>query len=519
MCTDALIVNDRFPRWCFEPGQKTDQGSVKAPPSVAVRQGNLLEPARRGESFSPRSPSDHPIHFARQDMELVYQRCCGIDIHKKVIVACLIRLPAKGERHKEIRTFRTVTTELLELLDWLTAAECTHVAMESTGVYWRPVYNLLEGHFELLVVNAQHIKAVPGRKTDVRDAEWIADLLQHGLLKGSYIPAAFQRELRELTRYRVSLVQDRARAVNRLQKTLEDTNLKLGDVATNIMGKSARAILQALLAGQTDPVALADLARGRLKAKRAQLEEALVGTVKPHHGFLLGEQLALIDTLDEAIERLSREIAQRLDLPPDPDPGSERQNDGQADDVAMKEPQIPLVQQSQQQDQPLSWKQAVALLDTIPGINERAAQGIVAEIGIEMSRFPTAGHLASWAGMCPGNNESAGKRLSGKTRKGSPWLRQLLVEAAHAAAHSKNTYLSALYHRIKARGGAKKALLAVAHAILVAIYHMLNRGVSYQELGGNYFDEHDRQAVEKRLVRRLEKLGYQVSLEPVAQIA
>jgi transposase len=451
-------------------------------------------------------------------MEVMYQRCCGIDVHKKMLVACLISLSANGERHKEMRTFRTVTNELLDLLDWLTAAGCTHVAMESTGVYWRPAYNLLEGQFEVLVVNAQHIKAVPGRKTDVRDAEWIADLLQHGLLKGSYIPSASQRDLRELTRYRVSLVQDRARAVNRLQKTLEDTNLKLGDVATNIMGKSARDMLEALLAGQTDPAALADLARGRLKAKRAQLEEALVGTIRPHHRFMLSEQLALIDTLEEAIERISREIAHRLNPSPDPDAGAQRQA-AHTQEVQMHEPQSPCTQEQQQQDQPLTWKQAVDLLDTIPGINARAAEGILAEIGIEMDRFPTAAHLASWAGLCPGNNESAGKRLSGKTRKGSPWLRQLLVEAAHAASHSKNTYLAALYHRIKARGGAKKALFAVAHAILVAIYHMLARRLRYQELGGNYFDEHDRQHIEKRLIRRLEKLGYHVSLEPVAQVA
>ncbi|HEX4714653.1 MAG TPA: IS110 family transposase [Ktedonobacteraceae bacterium] len=452
-------------------------------------------------------------------MELIYQRCCGIDIHKKMIVACLITETESGQRHKETRTFRTVSSELLHLLDWLKAAECTHVAMESTGVYWKPIYNILEGHFELLVVNAQHIKAVPGRKTDVKDAEWIADLLQHGLLKGSYIPPAPQRELRELTRYRVSLIQERARAVNRLQKTLEDTNLKLGDVATDIMGKSARAMLEALLAGQTDPSQLADLERGRLKAKRVQLEEALVGTVKPHHRFMLSEQLVLIDTLDEAIERVSQEIAQRLDPPP----GSgnregERQIEAK-EEQGQEGSEIEARSGSNLPEHPLSWKEAVVLLDSIPGINQRAAEGILAEIGIDMSRFPTAGHLASWAGMCPGSNESAGKRLSGKTRKGSPWLRKLLVEVAHAAAHSKNTYLSAFYHRIKARVGAKQAMIAVGHTILVAIYHMLARNLSYQELGGNYFDEHDRQAVEKRLVRRLEKLGYQVSLEPAAQVA
>jgi transposase len=276
-----------------------------------------------------------------------------------------------------------------------------------------------------LVVNAQHIKAVPGRKTEVRDAEWIADLLQHGLLKGSYIPCASQRDLRELTRYRVSLVQDRARAVNRLQKTLEATNLKLGDVATNIMGKSARDMLEAILAGQTDPAALADLARGRLKAKRAQLEEALVGTVKPHHRFMLSEQLALIDTLEEAIERISREIAHRLDPSPDPDAGAQRQA-APTQEVQLHESASPspCIQEQHQQEHPLTWKQAVGLLDTIPGINARSAEGILAEIGIEMNRFPTAAHLASWAGLCPGNNESAGKRLSGKTRKGSPWLRR-----------------------------------------------------------------------------------------------
>jgi transposase len=450
-------------------------------------------------------------------MELVYQRCCGIDIHKKVIVACLIIVMANGQRHKEIRTFRTITSELLELLDWLKAANCTHVAMESTGVYWKPIYNPLEGHFELLVVNAQHIKAVPGRKTDVRDAEWIADLLQHGLLRGSYIPSAPQRELRELTRYRTSLVEERARAVNRLQKTLEDTNLKLGDVATDIMGKSARAMLEALLAGQTDPAKLADLARGRLKAKRAQLEEALVGILKPHHRFMLTEHLSLIDTLDEAIIRASQEIESRLDPPPDPS----RESVPQAAEESATEPSP--AQSTDQSHAPdassLTWTQAIVLLCSIPGIGRRAAEGILAEIGIDMSRFPTSGHLASWAGMCPGNHESAGKRLSGRTTKGSPWLRKLLVEAAHAAAHTKHTYLSAQYHRLAARRGKKKAMIAVGHSILVIIYQLLDQQISYEELGSNFFDERDRKATQKRLVKRLEQLGYQVSLQEVTQVA
>ncbi len=436
-------------------------------------------------------------------MEQIYQRCCGIDIHKKILVACLIVLTADGHKHKEMRTFRTVTQELLQLLDWLQANNCTHVAMEATGVYWKPLFNLLEGHVQLLVVNAQHIKAVPGRKTDVRDAEWIADLLQHGLLKASFIPPAAQRDLRELTRYRTTLVEERARIVNRLQKTLEDTNLKLGDVVTDILGKSARAILDALLAGQTDPVTLADLARGRLKAKRAELEQALVGTLKPHHRFMLREQLAHIDSLDEAIVRVGAEIAVHM-RPLE----QAEQRETCADDAVPEN-----------QKQALTWAQAIVLLCSIPGISQRAAEGILAEIGIEMNRFPSAKHLASWAGMSPGNRESAGKRLSGKTNKGSPWLRKLLVEAAHAAAHTKNTYLAAQYRRIAARRGAKKAMIAVGHTILVMIFHILNTQKGYEDLGGNYFDEHDRQATEQRLVRRLQKLGYEVELKVAAPAA
>jgi transposase len=367
-----------------------------------------------------------------------------------------------------------MTQDILALADWLTATGCTHVAMESTGVYWKPVYNLLEGLFEILVVNAQHIKAVPGRKTDVKDAEWIADLLQHGLLRGSFVPLAPQRDLRDLTRHRSTLVAERARIVNRLQKVLEDANIKLAAVASDIAGVSARAMLQGLIDGETDVQALAELARGRMRTKRDVLEQALVGRMRPHHAFLLTEHLSHLEYLDESIARFMAELQARL-------------HEAEAD---------------------------MALLDTIPGISWRAAEIILAEIGRDMGRFPSAKHLASWAGICPGNYESAGKRKNGKTRKGSRWLRQVLIEAAHGAAHTKHTYLAALYRRMQARRGTKKALVAVGHAILVIIYHILSRKEPYQDLGANYFEERDRQAVQRRLVRRLEQLGYQVTIQP-----
>jgi len=411
-------------------------------------------------------------------MQVVYECCCGLDVHKKTITACLLRW-SEGKFSKELRQFSTMTKDLLALSDWLTSAGCTHVAMESTGVYWKPVYNILEGQFELLVVNAQHLKAVPGRKTDVRDAEWIAELLAHGLLKGSFVPPAEVRELRELTRYRSSLVRDRARTLNRLQKVLEGANLKLGSVVSDIDGVSARLMLEALVAGERDPQRLADLAKGRLREKRAQLIEALCCRLRPHQSFLIAEHLAQIDYLEEAIARLSREIEERL---------------------RPFEPQV-------------------VLLDTIPGGNRRTAEVLWAETGGDMSRFPSHRHLASWAGMCPGNNESAGKRRSGKTRKGSPWLRHALVEAAHGAAHTKNKYPGAQYHRIAARRGKKKALVAVGHSILVIAYHLLTRNQAYCDLGANYFDERDHQAVTKRCVNRLQRLGYKVSLEKLSVAA
>jgi transposase len=407
-------------------------------------------------------------------MDMVNERCCGLDLHKRTVVACLFVPGPAGKPRKEIRTFGTMTADLLQLADWLAEAGCTHVAMESTGVYWKPIYNLLEDQFTLLLVNAQHIKAVPGRKTDVKDCEWIADLLRHGLLRPSFVPERPQRELRELTRYRTTLGRERSAEVNRLQKTLEGANIKLAAVASNIVGRSARAMLDALVAGSAKPAVIAQLAHGRLREKLPELEQALEGRFTAHQRFLIAQQLAHLDYLDEAIERISREIGERLD--------------SVTDDITR--------------------------LETIPGIARRGAEILIAEIGSDMSRFPSAAHLAAWAGMAPGNHESAGKRLSSTTRKGSPALRALLVEAGHAAGRTKNTYLAAQYHRLSARRGKKRAAMAVGHTILVIVYHLLKRGTNYEELGGGYFDERDRLAVERRLVRRLEALGHKVVLEP-----
>jgi transposase len=409
-------------------------------------------------------------------MDVIYERCCGLDIHKQTVVACLLVSSGAGQPAPEVRTFGTMTDDLLALAAWLAEAGVTHVAMESTGVYWKPIWNVLEGQFELLLVNARHVKAVPGRKTDVKDAEWLAELLRHGLLRSSFVPDRAQRELQELTRYRSSLVHERAAEVNRLQKTLEGANLKLGDVATDVLGVSGRQILRALIAGESDPAALAELAQGRLREKRPALAAALRGQMGAHQRFLLAQQLAHIEHLEATIAAVSAEIAERL----------------------------------------RPFAAALERLQTIPGVGQRTAQVILAEIGPDMHRFPSAGHLASWAGMCPGNDESAGKRRSGQTRKGNPALRTALIEAAHAAAHSKGTYLAAQYRRLAARRGAKKGAVAVGHSILVSVYHLLRDGEDYHDLGGNYFDERERQAVARRLVRRLEALGHKVTLAPAA---
>jgi transposase len=447
-------------------------------------------------------------------MEILYARCAGLDIHKKTVRVCVLIRQEDGKTSKEFRTYSTTTQDLLKLLDWLHALGCTHVAREGTGVYWKPVYNLFEGQIEVLVVNAQHIKAVPGRKTDTKDAEWIADLLRHGLLTASFIPSAPQRELRDLTRYRVRLTEERAREVNRVQKTLEGMNLKLGDVVSDMMGKASRMILLAIADGESDPAREEGLAVGRVRASQAELEAALTGTISEHHRFLLREHLTQIEHLERAVERITAEIVRRFS-PPDPPEDIEASKPGESqqkeESRGLSHPSLP------PSNQGLSWEKAVILLWSIPGISERAASGILAEIGLNMQQFPTAAHLASWAGVCPGNHESAGKRLSGKTRKGNPWLRRLLLQAAHAVARQKHGYLAAQFRRIAARRGKKRAGMAVAHSILVIIYHLLREGVPYEEHGEAFFEERDRQLSEKRLVRQLERLGHQVSLQPLAQ--
>lgn len=409
-------------------------------------------------------------------MEVVNPRCCGLDVHKRTVVACLLTPGAGGVPRKQVRTFGTMAEDLAALAAWLRAAACPIAAMESTGVYWQPVWNALEGEVRLLLVNAKHVRAVPGRKTDVKDSEWLAELLRHGLLRGSVVPTREQRELRELTRYRTALAQERAAAINRLQKTLESAGVKLASVASDVTGVSARAMLERLVAGEADAAALAELARGRLRAKLPELRRALGGAFGPHHRFLVAEILGHLDELDERLERLDAEVRER---------------------------QRPFAA-------------TLARLDAIPGVGRRAAEIILAELGTDLAHFPSARHCASWAGLCPGNHESGGRRYSGRTRKGNPYLRATLIECALAAARARGSYLAAQYRRLVRRLGKKKAAVAVAHSLLVIIYHLLTSGADYHDLGPDYFDRLDRDALERRHVRALERLGYRVSLEQVA---
>ena len=413
-------------------------------------------------------------------MNLLHPNCAALDVHKKTVVANHRVQRADGTADAVTRSFSTMTHDLLALCDWLVAAGATHVAMESTGEYWKPVYNVLEGVIDpscLLVVNAAHVKNLPGRKTDANDAEWLAELLAHGLVKASFVPPPPQRQLRELTRHRYNFVRERVNLVNRLQKTLESANIKLASVATDVMGKSGRAILQALVQGSTDTAALAELSKGRLRGKREQLVQALEGRVQEHHRFILSELLCQIDSLDETIARFDAAIAQAC------------------------EAQAPFAE-------------AVERLDTIPGIARSAAEQILAEIGADMGRFPTARHLAAWAGVAPGNHESGGKRLSGRIRQGNLSLRRVLIQSAYAASHTKDTSLSAQYHRLAARRGKKRAAVAVAHSILIICYHLISRKQDYQELGADYTDRQKPEATVRRLVSRLTRLGYDVQLNP-----
>jgi transposase len=409
-------------------------------------------------------------------MDVVYERCCGIDVHKRSVTACCLTPGAPGAPTKVVRTFETMTDGLLALGDWLAALGVTHVAMESTGVYWKPLWNLFEAEFTLLLVNAQHVKAVPGRKTDVNDAEWLAQLLRHGLLRGSFMPDRPGRELRELTRYRSSLKRERTAEVNRLQKTLEGANIKLASVVSDVTGVSARAMLRELVAGREDVAALTELARGTLRTKRAVLERALTGRMSAHQRFLVTQHLLHLDGLDEQIATLSAEIAERL---------------------------IPFEAQ-------------LAVLDSIPGIGRWSAEIMLAEIGTDISRFPSAGHLASWAGMCPGSDESAGKRRSGKTRKGSPWLRVTLTEAAYAAGRGKDAYLAARYHRLIGRRGKKRTAIAVGRSILELCHHLLTTGECYDAARACQRANRAPEDEAARLVRKLEALGHRVTLDAAA---
>lgn len=401
-------------------------------------------------------------------MEVLHDRCCGLDVHKQTVVACVIT-----PNLREIRTFSTMTDDILKLKAWLIECKVSHAAMESTGVYWKPIYNILEDAFTLLLVNAHHIKALPGRKTDVKDAEWIADLLRHGLVKGSFVPDRQQRELRELTRCRRSLIQERSRVIERIQKVLEGGNIKLSSVATDIVGVSGRAILESMLNGIEDPKVLAEMSKGALRNKKASLEAALKGKMGQHQKLVLGTHLRHLDFLDGEIARLDEEIEQRME----------------------------------------PFKENLESLDEIHGIDKRSAEEIIAEIGVDMSHFASSAHIASWAGLCPGNNQSGGKRGRGKTRHGNRWLRSTLVQAARGAARSKNNYLSAQYHKLVGRRGDKRAIVAVAHSILIVIYNMLLKHTAYQDLGAIYNDKRNEQHVVSRLVRRIENLGYKVSLQ------
>lgn len=412
-------------------------------------------------------------------MDVIYPRCAGLDVHKESVVAC-VRLSAGGGVSRSVRTFETTTTGLLAMSDWLAAEGCSHVAMEATGVYWKPVWHILsDGEFGLVLANAAHIKNLPGRKTDVNDATWIADLLAHGLIRGSFVPEPVFQELRALTRTRKQLVREQGSHTQRLQKTLEDANIKLDSVISDILGVSGRAMVEALIAGETNPVRLAELAHPRLRTPADQLREALRGRVTEHHRFMLRLHLRQIDALTELINEIDREVDLRI----------------------------------------APFRSTARQLMTVPGIREVAAPCVLAEIGSDMSHFPSAGHLLSWAGLCPRNDESAGKRRSSKLRKGAPWLKATLIQCAWAASRTQGSYYQAQFRRLRSRHGPKKAICAVAASMLTAIYHMLKDGTEHQDLGAAHFDRRNKQAKANRLVKHLTNLGYAVQLTPIPEAA
>jgi transposase len=412
-------------------------------------------------------------------MQTLIERGCGLDVHQATVVACLLMVRRDGRVQKQMRTFGTTTRELVGLREWLLSEGCTQVAMESTGVYWKPIYAILEGALEIVVANAQHIKKVPGRKTDVKDAEWIADLLCHGLLRSSFVPPKPIRELRDLMRYRRKLVESQAAERNRLLKVLETANIKLANVATDVFGMSGRLMLRALIAGKATPQEMAELAKGLLRKKIPELELALEGKLEEHHRFLLELQLQRLEAAEKDLAALEQRIQQRLE----------------------------------------PYAAQLALLDEIPGVDWTLAAVIIAELGVDMSVFGSVSQLASWAGVCPGNNESAGKRKSSRIPKGNVYLKSGLVEAANAAARAKGTYLRDKFFRLKARRGYKRAAVAIAHKILVAIYHMLSQQVSYNDLGDLYLDKLNKHHLTRNLVHRLERLGYTVTLTPEQKAA
>lgn len=408
-------------------------------------------------------------------MEMLYLRCAGLDVHKKTVVACR-RVVLNGKTHEDVASFATTTRGLLELSDWLAEAECTMVAMEATGSYWKPVWHILEGNFDLLLANAAHIRNVPGRKSDVNDATWIAQLLAHGLIRGSFVPPPSTQDLRDLTRTRKQVVREVSQHSLRVQRILEDCNIKLSSVISNVLGVSGRQILGAMIAGESDPKRLAALGHGRLQCTRENLEAALEGRVRPHHRFLLGQHLQMVDSLHGSIQQIEAQIE------------------------AVLQP----------------FHDAFKLLQTVPGVKAISAHAILGEVGADMSRFPSAAHLRSWATICPRMDESAGKRRSTRMRKGGGWIKPVLIQCAWAASREKGTYLQAQFLRVKSRRGAKKAAGAVAASILTAVYYILRDGVPYQDLGPDHYIKRDKDRIARRLAKRIEDLGYEVQIEKAA---